>query len=901
MRNFLLSFLLIYSIAILNSKNLYAQPVNDECINAIDISAAFTGAIGDISYNGPFDNTGATPGADDPPEPGCPNETDEYFFGDDADFWENSIWFTWTVPDLNGDGSPVSYSIWTSDGSFGDDCGLNPNNILAGEADTQVAIYEGTCPTAATGACDYLAANEDLFDSPPLISGWSSLQFTPGITYYMGIDGWDAVEGEFCLTVAIGGVECGDNVCAPVETYCECMDCETDCPFGTIQAVRYDQTNDAFYYTDDLEGNIFFCSEFINGYAGSNIYIGFSASGFINCAGELIVVDITISTGTFTGVYAEFLNYDGTLTIPNNSIFYVELTPADIAMGSITITSTAPDDLGNTCSDTITINFADFPQATNPYCDLDCFAGGIDEDLLNNGITVCEGGVISLCSNGLEDLTVPCEGGSYQYFWRAYVNQYDYWINATDWVPIGPCSTVLVSDFFIYGYGYLSPDFEAGSQILADPYDTGQPLPMLIEAAAICINENGGIIEGCLAANGPDFLTDVNGTDRTVIMVQYYPAGDCDGSEVVGCTDPNACNFNTNATIDDGSCLFNESCDVDGDGFILDDDPDDIDPCNPDNNATVCDADGDGFFGETDPDNIDPCNPDNNATVCDADGDGFLVPDDPDDTDACNPDDSGLYCYNCPKPGILWNRRYGGSESEEAHSIEQTTDGGYIFAGYSESNDGDVGGNNERTDFWVAKLDGEGILQWGKNYGGSESEEANSVKQTTDGGYIVAGYSYSNDGDVGENYGRSDFWIVKLYGSGVLQWEKNYGGSRWDRANSIQQTTDGGYIVAGESWSSDGDIAGNIERSDIWIVKLDELGDLVWEKNYGGSQDEEAHSIQQTTDGGYIVAGKTGRYSNIDYWIIKLDEQGNLVWEKNMEGLDRLEPIQFNKQLMEGI
>jgi len=100
------------------------------------------------------------------------------------------------------------YSIWTSDGSYNDDCGLTPGRIIGGDADTQVAIYEGPeCPNAMTGACDHIAANEDLFTVAPWISGWLTLEFTPGITYYMGVDGWDGVEGEFCLTVVLCGVE----------------------------------------------------------------------------------------------------------------------------------------------------------------------------------------------------------------------------------------------------------------------------------------------------------------------------------------------------------------------------------------------------------------------------------------------------------------------------------------------------------------------------------------------------------------------------------------------------------------------------------------------------------------------------------------------------------------------
>jgi len=252
----ILTYWLLFSI----TQNLQAQPVNDECVNAIDISDAFTGICGDFSFNGPFTTSGSTPNADDPPEPGnlsvCPGEEDENLFADDATAWENSIWFKWTVPDLNGDGSPVKYSIWTSDGSFDDDCGLRPIVDLPDVLDTQTAIYEDNCPNASTGLCDHFAANEDLLPFPetPWISGWLSLEFTPGVTYYMGVDNWDGYldQGEFCITVVVCGLE-GDGICFNANCdidYCDCEECRVGrqgnlpCPFGDIAPLRYDREED---------------------------------------------------------------------------------------------------------------------------------------------------------------------------------------------------------------------------------------------------------------------------------------------------------------------------------------------------------------------------------------------------------------------------------------------------------------------------------------------------------------------------------------------------------------------------------------------------------------------------------------------------------------------------------
>jgi len=242
---------------------------------------------------------------------------------------------------------------------------------------------------------------------------------------------------------------------------------------------------------------------------------------------------------------------------------------------------------------------------------------------------------------------------------------------------------------------------------------------------------------------------------------------------------------------------------------------------------------------------------------------------------------------------LEWEKNYGGTEADRALFIQQTTDQGYIAIGWSESNDGDVGGNYGGWDYWIIKLDSLGSLEWEKNYGGSGSDYGYTIQQTAEGGYIGVGFTYSNNWNVGENYGGSDYWIVKLDALGNLEWEKNYGGTDGDRAYSVQQTIDGGYTVVGHSSSNDGDVSGNNGYSDYWILKLDELGSIEWEKNYGGSNGDEAYTFKQTTDRGYIVAGKSsssdgdvgGNYGGLDNWIIKLDELGNLEWENNFGGM----------------
>jgi len=217
---------------------------------------------------------------------------------------------------------------------------------------------------------------------------------------------------------------------------------------------------------------------------------------------------------------------------------------------------------------------------------------------------------------------------------------------------------------------------------------------------------------------------------------------------------------------------------------------------------------------------------------------------------------------------IEWQRTYGGSEWETDPSIQQTNDGGYIVVGHTESFG--VGG----ADIWILKLSSAGDIEWQRTYGAGEQEYAPSIQQTSDGGYIVAGHTYS----VGvEMWG---YWILKLSPEGDIGWQKTYGWSTFDKPNSIQQTSDGGYIVIGET-SSFG--AGS---SDIWILKLSSDGDIEWQKTYGGTSYDEALSIQQTNDGGYIVAGSTDSFGagSSDVWILKLTSSGDIGWQKTYGG-----------------
>jgi uncharacterized delta-60 repeat protein len=209
---------------------------------------------------------------------------------------------------------------------------------------------------------------------------------------------------------------------------------------------------------------------------------------------------------------------------------------------------------------------------------------------------------------------------------------------------------------------------------------------------------------------------------------------------------------------------------------------------------------------------------------------------------------------------VSWQKRYGGASDDYATSIQQTSDGGYVVAGHTESF-GAGGG-----DFWVLKLNSAGIISWEKTYGGRDYEGAESIQQTSDDGYIVAGVTHSFGA------GNYDFWVLKLNSDGTVSWQKTFGGTDYDWANSIQQTTDGGYILAGYAQSF------GVGLYDFWVLKLNSDGTLFWQKRYGGAFWDEASSIQQTSDGGYIVAGKTGSFGAgaYDLWVLKLKSDGTI-------------------------
>ena len=315
------------------------------------------------------------------------------------------------------------------------------------------------------------------------------------------------------------------------------------------------------------------------------------------------------------------------------------------------------------------------------------------------------------------------------------------------------------------------------------------------------------------------------------------------------------------------------------------------------------------------------------------------------------------FTINAQDPNILWQRTLGGSGSDRPWALIQTNDGGTLIGGESDSNISGEKNENSRgdLDYWILKLDSTGNIIWQKSFGGNNEDTLWTVLQTSDGGYMIGGYSDSDiSGEKNENsQGDLDYWVLKLDSSGNIQWQNTIGGSGIDRLRSIIETDDGNYILGGESSSvisgdrtfplmgstdvwlvwlnSSGSIIyqnafgsafyqilGNITKTDdggsilsstimtntngedFALIKINNVGVTEWQKIIGGNGFDSFPQINQTQDGGYILAGASesdisgdkteNSQGSYDYWVLKLDENGNIVWQNTIGGLDPEQP-----------
>jgi hypothetical protein len=238
----------------------------------------------------------------------------------------------------------------------------------------------------------------------------------------------------------------------------------------------------------------------------------------------------------------------------------------------------------------------------------------------------------------------------------------------------------------------------------------------------------------------------------------------------------------------------------------------------------------------------------------------------------------------------------GGSNYDQGENMIQTKDGGFIVCGLTYSNDGDFHTRDTiNGDAYVAKYDKFRHLEWAKTYGGSGNDEFNDIIQTYDGGYAIAGQTASNDGDVSGNHGGNDVWLVKLSASGNIEWQKCYGGTGDENGYAIVQTFYGGYAITGGTSSNNGDVSGNHNTDgdfDGWFIQVGPKGNLLFQHCYGGSGYDAFYSMVSSDFGSYILEGSTqsndgdvsGSHGEGDIWVVKINPLGKIVWQRPLGG-----------------
>jgi hypothetical protein len=234
---------------------------------------------------------------------------------------------------------------------------------------------------------------------------------------------------------------------------------------------------------------------------------------------------------------------------------------------------------------------------------------------------------------------------------------------------------------------------------------------------------------------------------------------------------------------------------------------------------------------------------------------------------------------------VSWENSFGFAGSDIPYSIIQTNDDGYLLTGVLDVSASNGQGDRNSIlsrhaggDYWVIKLNSNGVKQWSNYFGGSFTDTAYDAIQTEDDGYIIVGSSDSNDVDITNNRGTYDFWIIKISATGNLVWEKSLGGSEIDEAHAISKSADGNYLIAGDTRSSDLNISQNNGAADLWVIKITPEGTLLWEKSLGGSNFDVGRSISKTQDNGFLISGSS-RSTNAsfssnkgqnDAWVVKL-------------------------------
>lgn len=243
-------------------------------------------------------------------------------------------------------------------------------------------------------------------------------------------------------------------------------------------------------------------------------------------------------------------------------------------------------------------------------------------------------------------------------------------------------------------------------------------------------------------------------------------------------------------------------------------------------------------------------------------------------------------------PTILWQKSLGGSFYDKATSVIELEDGGYIVAGHSQSSNFDLSMNHGGFDWWIVRLNNNGSIIWQKTLGGSNDEYLRKIIKTHDGNIICIGDTKSNNGDISHYNDQIDFWVAKIDLSGNLIWEKCYGGVNIDIGYAVCTTDDGNFMIAGSTESQFPYIENNHGLSDFLLIKIDSDGNKIWQKTYGGSGNESCKSIKKSNNGGYILIGNStsingdlsNNYGQQDVWMLKIDNDGQILWQQNFGG-----------------
>jgi len=249
-------------------------------------------------------------------------------------------------------------------------------------------------------------------------------------------------------------------------------------------------------------------------------------------------------------------------------------------------------------------------------------------------------------------------------------------------------------------------------------------------------------------------------------------------------------------------------------------------------------------------------------------------------------------------PAIEWQLGFGGTNSDVLTALQQTSDGGYIFGGYSFSpaNGNKTSSNYGDSDFWIVRLDANTNTLWQRSFGGELPDRLSALQQTSDGGYVLGGYSSSppSGNKTSANHGGWDYWLIRLDANGDKVWEQSFGGSGNDELFSVRETSGGGFILGGRSSSpvSGTKTSTNWGGNDYWAVRVDRNGVQIWDRSYGGSAEDVLKSVRETADGGFVLGGysasapgegKTSpRVSRAqDAWLVRVDAAGNRLWDRS--------------------